>query len=206
MWILTEYLHSMKLGHSYSTEQCAFSLRVFTISENHHSSTTAHPAAPNTPLPVAWLHFDLAISFFLLLLFHILLSSFPQYLIFKTFTPAPETSLFYPLTFDPSHLPWQCGVHPQLQPHCFERLSPLHPQAHWGQGSRRKGHYCSRSVQHTNQHVLTGRHYGRHRRAVTGQGTRQVRTHDQTNPPSNVWYLLCTDIWSHHTDWTRPCV
>lgn len=122
-------------------------------------------------------------------------------------SPPPHllTSQLHPCTWNlptssSTHWYWQCGVHSQLQPHSSERLSPVYPQAHWGEGSGGKGNHCSRPVQHTNQHVLTGCHHGCHCRTVAGQGTWQVRSHNQTNPLSSLLCALSThapDITSH---------
>lgn len=90
----------------------------------------------------------------------------------------------WPLTSDPQH-----GVHPQLQPHRPERLRPFHPQAHRGERPRWEGHHRPRSVQHAHQHVLTGRHNGRHRRPVAGQRPRRVRN---LGPR---WVKLCGALW-----------
>ncbi len=194
----------MELGHRYSKAWGVFApcSWVRSLQKLILSGTTA--------LPVCQLHYYT-------------LTRFPSFtlVLSLSFLPSriPLSSPSVNLTSSPLHLtpprppplrpndlsPWQCGVHSQLQPHSSERLCPVHSQAHWGEGSGGKGHHCSRPVQHTNQHVLTGRHHGRHRRAVAGQGTRQVRSHNQTNPLSSLLRALFThalDITSHWSN--RP--
>lgn len=168
----------MKLGHVWSVV-CVFAVR----SELQEVNSARYNSSPC--LSVASLHADPLSSLHFGAFSHFSPLNPPPFLPpFCVCKPSPLHPCTWnprvPLTSDPSLWHWQCGVHPQLQPHCSERLSPVHPQAHWGEGSGWKGHHRSRPVQHTNQHVLTGCHHGRHRRPVAGQGTRQVRSHDQT--------------------------
>lgn len=71
--------------------------------------------------------------------------------------------------FSPRPAP-QCRLPGALQPQRPEGLCPVHPQAHRGEGAGRQGHHHPRAVQHAHQHVLPGRHHGRHCRAGPGPG------------------------------------
>uniref|UniRef100_A0A8I3N460 LIM domain binding 3 n=1 Tax=Canis lupus familiaris TaxID=9615 RepID=A0A8I3N460_CANLF len=57
-----------------------------------------------------------------------------------------------------------------VQPQRPEGLGPVHPQAHRGEGAGRQGHHHPCAVQHAHQHVLPGRHHGRHCWAGPGPG------------------------------------
>lgn len=190
----------MDLGHSYSTVWGVFGLCCWvyihevspeTKAERYNSSICLSVALLHVD-PVSSLHFGAVIS---------LLSNVNVHLSPSLLHLNQPHHHHWPLT----HGHWQCGVHSQLQPHSSERLSPVYPQAHWGEGSGGKGHHCSRPVQHTNQHVLTGRHHGRHRRPVAGQGTRQVRSHNQTNPLQSFMHSIHSQSW-HHITLIKSCV